>query len=213
MKICSYLGLTICRQQNTWLTATDLAPFLTDSDTVQTDLFTQNDAMIVLVGKGSACSATVAGIGTRASLSDLLCQTDNVGPNHVILPRSFAERLQGRKARNHREAVLAVRRPLYVKLAEELVSLEVDIKWQTAANPRQMAILREVDNNNQEEEEEEDGEGDDEGVGGRLGDKVTVLLVEGSEGALENIETELVLKIVDPEQNLMTQLRTAGTME
>jgi hypothetical protein len=94
------------------------------------------------------------------------------------------------------KAVLAVRRPQLTKLREELASLEVSLKWEMAASVRQMALLRELDNNNQEEEEAEEE---------RL-EKTMLLLVEGSEGRLENIGTELLLKILEPDSDLVAQL-------
>jgi hypothetical protein len=95
-----------------------------------------------------------------------------------------------------------------VKLTEELASLDILIKWQTAANAKQMAALRELDNNNQEEEEEEqEGGEEEEEEEGRLVEKTMLLLVEGSEAALENIETELRLKVQDPDGSLVAGLR------
>jgi len=165
--------------------------------------------MIVLVGKGStnssAAGTTAANIGTKAGLGEFLSQ-NNAAVHHLVLPRDFAEKVEGRKTRNHRAAVLAVSRPYLVKLTEELASLDILIKWQAAANARQMAVLRDLDNNNQEEEEEEEEEGEGEAEG-RLVEKTTVLLVEGSEAALQNIETELTMKIQDPDGSLIAELR------
>jgi hypothetical protein len=164
--------------------------------------------MIVLVGKGSsAAETTAANTGTKANLAQLLSQ-NNAGLHHLVLPRNFAEKVEGRQTRNHQAAVLAVRRPYLVKLTEELASLDILIKWQTAANAKQMAALRELDNNNQEEEEEEqEGGEEEEEEEGRLVEKTMLLLVEGSEAALENIETELRLKVQDPDGSLVAGLR------
>jgi hypothetical protein len=162
--------------------------------------------MIVLVGKGSsAAETTAANTGTKANLAQLLSQ-NNAALHHLVLPRNFAEKVEGRQTRNHQAAVLAVRRPYLVKLTEELASLDILIKWQTAANAKQMALLRELDNNNQEEEEEEEEEKEEEEEG-RLVEKTMLLLVEGSEAALENIETELRLKVPDPDGSLVAGLR------
>jgi hypothetical protein len=166
--------------------------------------FTQDDVMIVLVGKGSSAAETTAtNIGTKANLAQLLSQ-NNAALHHLVLPRNFAEKVEGHKTRNHQAVVLAVRRPNLVKLTEELASLDILIKWQTAANAKQMAVLRELDNNNQEEEEEEEEKEEEEG---RLVEKTMLLLVEGSEAALENIETELRLKVPDPDGSLVAGLR------
>ncbi len=163
--------------------------------------------MIVLVGKGSsAAETTAANSGTKANLAQLLSQ-NNAGLHHLVLPRNFAEKVEGRQTRNHQAAVLAVRRPYLVKLTEELASLDILIKWQTAANAKQMAVLRELDNNNQEEEEEEEEKEEKEEEEGRLVEKTMLLLVEGSEAALENIETELRLKVQDPDGSLVAGLR------
>lgn len=186
------LGLEILRQQAARLTEAHLAPFLIGGEAAA-EIFTRDEARLLLVSS----SATAATIPTKTDLAELLGRS-TIGCQHLILPASFVDKMAAADLQTggEQKAVLAVRRPQLTKLREELASLEVSLKWEMAASVRQMALLRELDNNNQEEEEAEEE---------RL-EKTMLLLVEGSEGRLENIGTELLLKILEPDSDLVAQL-------
>jgi hypothetical protein len=191
--------LTVIKEQKIRLVITDLEQFVSAKDS-DLDLFTRDEALLLIVDK---TSATAAEIRTRADLNTLLCQTDIVNRHFLILPPAVADKVQNRKAQDHREGVIAVKDDDRIKLTEELRNLNITIKFEKEADERLMALIRELDNNNHSKEEEEEEEEEGEQL-----EKVVFIVAETSQGALDKIETELLFRIIHPDPDIINQICT-----